>query len=157
MLGFPQEFQSTAKIREAKKDLEDTVEEDQALNISFRSIWPASKALLKNKCYMFITLAVTAEGLATGGFSSFLPKFFEAQYFVTASTAALYTGFIVIPGAGGGILLGGYLIKKYKWTCSQTIKMSMYFSLLAFAATASVFIGCGTEKVTGVNVPYVGQ
>eukprot|EP00794_Sanderia_malayensis_P012244 gene12244-13505_t len=157
MLGFPQEFPSTAEIRESKKELEDTVKEDGKLEVNFRSLIPASVALLKNKCYLLISLAVTFEGLATGGFSTFIPKFFESQFFVSASNAALYTGIIVVPGAGGGILLGGYLIKKYNWNCQKTIKMSMIFSLLAFVATASIFIGCGQKEITGVNVPYTGQ
>ena len=157
MLGFPQEFASTETIRAGKKDLEDTVEENPDLEINFRSLLPASKALLMNKPFMFITLAVTMEGLATGGFSTFLPKFFESQYFVTASNAALYTGFIVVPGAGGGIFLGGYLLNRFKWNCQTTIKFSMVFSLLAFGATAAIFIGCDTKRIAGVTVPYSGQ
>ena len=122
-----------------------------------RDLWKAILALMKNKCFILISLAVTTEGLATGGFSTFLPKFFESQYFVTSSDASFYSGLVVVPGAGGGIFLGGYLIKKFNWNCKKILKMSMLFSFFAFAATAAVLIGCKTKKIYGINVAYHGE
>ena len=54
--------------------------------------WPAIVALMKNGPYMCISLAIAAEALAIGGFSTFIPKFIETQFNITASRAALYTG-----------------------------------------------------------------
>lgn len=157
MLGFPQEFKSTEQRRSEKLSLEDTVIEEKPHEIKWKSLWPAAKALLTNKCFMFISLAVTTEGLTTGGFSTFVPKFFESQFYVTASTAAFYTGIAVVPGAGGGIFLGGYLMKRYEWNCKKTLKMSIIFSFLAFAATSAMYMGCGTKDIYGVNVAYHGE
>ena len=110
MLGFPQEFKKTAKLRASKRELQDTVEEDPQLHSDWKSLWPATKSLLMNKTFMFITLSTTAESLATGGFSTFLPKFIENQFHVTSSNASLYAGLVVIPGVGGGIFLGEFFL-----------------------------------------------
>lgn len=98
MLGFPPLFPNADKLKEKKKEFEDTVEESKDLNHDLKSIWPATKALFKNIPFICICLASSSESLAVGGFSTFIPKFIETQFHVTASNAALYTGLIVIPG-----------------------------------------------------------
>ncbi len=157
LLGFPQEFQSTKNIRAVKKERGDSIEDNTKLDISLKSLYPASVALLQNKSYMFLTLAITTEGLVIGGFSTFIPKFFESQFFIPASDAALYAGVIFVPGVGGGILLGGYLLKRFKWNCQETLKILILFSALALIASTSIFAGCGSKNITGLNVPYPGE
>ncbi len=157
MLGFPQEFASTEAVRAAKKELDDTIEDEDQLKLNLKSLLPASKALLQNKPYMFLTLAIATEGLIVGGFATFIPKFFESQFFVSASDAALYSGAVFVPGVGGGIILGGILLKKFKWNCQMTLRMIIVFSMLGLVSSASIFIGCGTKDITGVNVAYKGQ
>lgn len=98
MLGFPPLFPNADKLKEKKKELEDTVEESKDLNHDVKSMWPATKALFKNAPFLLICLASAAESLAVGGFSTFIPKFIETQFHVTASNAGFYTGLIVIPG-----------------------------------------------------------
>lgn len=98
LLGFPKEFPDAEILRAHKKELEDTIEEDQDLKHDLKSVWPATKALFRNPPYIFISLASAAESLAIGGFSTFIPKFVQTQFHFTASDSALYTGIIVIPG-----------------------------------------------------------
>ena len=98
MLGFPHIFSDSEEIRKKKNELEDTTEEDPRLNHDLKSVWPSIKHLLKNKSFIFLTLATSCESLATGGFATFLPKFVETQFHLTASQSALYTGIIIIPG-----------------------------------------------------------
>ncbi|XP_047145428.1 solute carrier organic anion transporter family member 4C1 [Hydra vulgaris] len=154
MLGFPRIFSDSKEIRKKKNELEDTTEEDQRLRHDLKSIWPSMKNLLKNKSFLFITLATASESLATGGFATFLPKFIETQFFLPASQSSLYTGIIAIPGAAGGIVLGGYLSKRYNWSCQSTLKYSAIIALVATALTATVFIGCNGREVVGVEIPY---
>ena len=98
MLGFPRIFPNAEILKTKKKQLEDTVEESEALNHDLKSAWPATKALIRNFPFMCICLASASEGLAVGGFSTFLPKFVETQFHYTASNAALLTGIVVILG-----------------------------------------------------------
>eukprot|EP00794_Sanderia_malayensis_P012245 gene12245-13506_t len=157
MLGFPQEFASTEDVRAAKRELEDTIQDDGQMELNFKTLISASKSLLQNKPYMFLTLAITSEAVVVGGFATFIPKFFESQFFLSASNAALYSGAIFVPGVGGGIIFGGLLLKKFQWNCQTTLKMIIVFSILGLISSTSVFIGCGTKDIAGINVAYKGQ
>ena len=63
-----------------------------------KSVWPRTKSLLKNIPFIFVTLAMSSESLAIGGFATFLPKFIHVNFNINTSDAALYTGILVIPG-----------------------------------------------------------
>ena len=157
LLGFGKQFPNAKQVQESKKECEDTIEERDDLKHDFRSAWPATKALLKNAPFLLICLASASESLAIGGFSTFIPKLIETQFHFTSSNAALYTGFIVIPGAAGGIFLGGYLPKRFNWNCSTTLKGA---SVMAFIATLTVLtslIGCDSRTVVGTDENYFNR
>ena len=65
----------------------------------------AAKELISNKPYIFTILAATSEALVTNGFAVFLPKFIQSQFSITASGASFISGIVVVPGAGGGMIL----------------------------------------------------
>lgn len=98
MLGFPRLFPNTEALEKKKKTLEDTLKKDERLNYDLKSIWPATKGLLKNPPFMLICLASGAEALAVGGFSTFFAKFVETQFYYTAARAGLLTGVVVVIG-----------------------------------------------------------
>ena len=98
MLGFPQLFPNTKALEKKKKTLEDTMKKDERLNYDLKSIWPATKGLLKNPSFMLICLASGSEALAVGGFSTFFAKFVETQFYYTAARAGLLTGVVVVVG-----------------------------------------------------------
>ena len=53
-----------------------------------RAVWD----LLQNPPFLFTMLAGASEGILTSGFATFVPKFIQNHFSVTAATAALYTG-----------------------------------------------------------------
>ncbi|XP_002169449.1 solute carrier organic anion transporter family member 4C1 isoform X1 [Hydra vulgaris] len=154
MLGFPRIFSDSKEIRKKKNELEDTTLEDQTLRHDLKSVWPSIKKLLQNKSFLFITLATASESLATGGFATFLPKFIETEFYLTASQSSLYTGIIIIPGAAGGIILGGYISKRFNWNCQSTLKYSAIIALVSTGLISSIFIGCEGREIVGVAIPY---
>lgn len=148
MLGLPRLFPDTDELRTKKRATPDYVPKNHELKLG----WPAMKALLQNPSYMFITLAISAESLAIGGFSTFIPKFVETQFNFTASKAALYTGIMGIPGAAGGVLLGGYLVYKFEWNCKQILKRASISALIATLLSAFILVGCNTyDKETTIK------
>jgi len=102
MFGFPRVFQDTEKVRAQKNQLDDTVKEDANGNNDLKSLWPSTKALLKNIPFMGICLANSCESLIIGGFVIYMAKFVETQFHVTSAMSAIYTGAVVIPGEFGG-------------------------------------------------------
>ena len=141
MLGLPRLFPNTEEVRAKKRQISDHVPANEELKFG----WPATKALLKNPPFMFISLAIAAESLAIGGFSTFISKFVETQFYLTASDAALYTGVMGIPGAAGGVLLGGYLVKRYKWGCKDILKRATVMSFIAALCSSFILVGCHTN------------
>jgi len=156
MLGFSRTFKNTESVREKKLKLSDAVKEDKNLQHDLKSAWPATKALFKNTTFIFICLGGASETLAISGFSTFISKFIETQFHFTSSNASLYTGIIILPGAACGILVGGYLMKRYTWSCKKTLKISSFIAFLGIIPILSALIGCNGRDIVGASVPYFG-
>lgn len=156
LLAFPKELPGTPEIRAEKQDYTDTVEDDNMPH-TLKQLLPSLKALLTNKPFVFLSLAAAFEGFAVGGFSTFLPKFVEAQFRIPAGLASTYTGLVVVPGGCGGMLFGGYLIKRMKWTCDKIIKACFIIASLATLWAAGMFLGCPNRAFVGVTDPYINR
>ena len=78
---------------------------DKEYGTSIRDLPSATKELFVNLPCIFSILAATCEATMATGFAVFLPKFVQSQFALTSSTASLITGSIVVPGAGGGMIV----------------------------------------------------
>ena len=155
-MAFPRELPGTAAIRAEKQDCTDYVDDDK-LPHTLKQLLPALKSLMTNKAFVCLALAAAFEGFAVGGFSTFLPKFVEAQFRIPAGRAAIYTGLVVVPGGCGGMLFGGYLIKRMEWTCDKIIKACFIIACLASLWTLGLLLGCPNRKFVGVTEPYINR
>lgn len=156
LLAFPRELPGTPEIRAEKQACSDTVE-DHNMPHTLKQLLPSLKSLLTNKAFVCLALAGAAEGFAVGGFSTFLPKFVEAQFRIPAGLASTYTGLVVVPGGCGGMLFGGYLIKRMNWTCDKIIKACFIIASLATLWAAGLFLGCPNRAYVGVTDPYINS
>uniref|UniRef100_A0A3B4ZTE5 Solute carrier organic anion transporter family member 5A1 n=1 Tax=Stegastes partitus TaxID=144197 RepID=A0A3B4ZTE5_9TELE len=96
----------------------------------------AAVRILSNVTFLFVSLSYTAESAIVTAFITFIPKFIESQFGIPASNASIYTGVIIVPSAGVGIVLGGYIIKKLKLGARESAKLAMIcsgVSLLCFS------------------------
>ena len=155
MLAFPWELPGTPQIRAEKQSLSDTVQDEQIPH-TLKQLLPTLKSLLTNKTFVFLSLAASFEGFAVAGYSTFLPKFVESQFRVSAGSASTYTGLVVVPGGIGGMLLGGILIKKMKWPCDKIIRACFFISVVAFLCSVIGLLGCPDREFVGVTLPYKG-
>ncbi|XP_021348098.1 solute carrier organic anion transporter family member 4A1-like [Mizuhopecten yessoensis] len=57
-----------------------------------------------------------------GGLATFGSKLLQEFYHVDLTKAGLIMGLITIPGSGGGMLLGGYLVKRFDWKFQGIIR-----------------------------------
>jgi len=156
LIAFPSELPGTSEIRAEKQDCTDFVE-DHNMPHTLKQLLPSLKSLLTNKAFVCLSLAAAFEGFAVGGFSTFLPKFVEAQFRLPAGTASTFTGAVVVPGGCGGMLLGGYLIKRMKWTCDKIIRACFIIACLATLWAFGMFLGCPNRAFAGVTHPYVNS
>ncbi|XP_074063563.1 solute carrier organic anion transporter family member 5A1 isoform X2 [Macrotis lagotis] len=64
-------------------------------------------------------------------------------------------GLIIVPSAGVGIVLGGYIIKKLKLGARESAKLAMICSGVSLLCFSTLFIvGCESINLGGINIPY---
>ena len=93
-------FSGTAKYRaERQSEIHQTVDleqiEKRGSQNTIRNFPFAIKSLLKNLTYVLIILAGCASGGAVSGATSFLSKFIQNEFHITAGNAAIYAGKVV--------------------------------------------------------------
>lgn len=156
LLMFPRELPGTAIIRAEKKALSDTVDDPNNPH-TLKELLPSLKSLLTNPTFVFLALAAAFEGLAVTGFSTYSPKFVEAQFRMTSSQASLYTGLVTVPGGSIGMFAGGYLIKKMKWNCAQILRACSIIATIAFICVSVILFGCPNREFAGITTPYFNR
>ncbi|XP_029611663.1 solute carrier organic anion transporter family member 5A1-like [Salmo trutta] len=115
----------------------------------------AAIRILSNTTFLFVSLSYTAECAIVTAFITFIPKFIESQFGIPASNASIYTGVIIVPSAGVGIVLGGYIIKKLKLGARESAKLAMICSGVSLLCFSTLFIvGCESINLGGINIPY---
>ncbi|XP_057713656.1 solute carrier organic anion transporter family member 5A1-like [Corythoichthys intestinalis] len=115
----------------------------------------AAMRILSNVTFLFVSLSYTAESAIVTAFITFIPKFIESQFGIPASSASIYTGLIIVPSAGVGIVLGGYIIKKLKLGARESAKLAMICSGVSLLCFSTLFIvGCESINLGGINIPY---
>ncbi|XP_041360902.1 solute carrier organic anion transporter family member 4A1-like isoform X2 [Gigantopelta aegis] len=121
---------------------------------SFKDLLLSIKLLVINPTFMFLNLAAASEGILLSGFSTFGPKFVEAQFSLPSSSAAQYIGFAAIPAGGGGTFLGGYLVKRFNLKMRGIIRLCMIACAVAFLTIFVFLINCENVPFAGINVNY---
>ncbi|XP_006639753.2 solute carrier organic anion transporter family member 4A1 isoform X2 [Lepisosteus oculatus] len=110
--------------------------------------------LLKNPTFIFLCFAGATEATLIAGMSTFGPKFLESQFSLSASEAATWFGYMVVPAGGGGTFLGGYIVKKLNLRCRGIIKFCMFCGVISLLAIFIFLIHCPNMPMAGVNAPY---
>eukprot|EP00073_Rattus_norvegicus_P046661 XP_017448809.1 PREDICTED: solute carrier organic anion transporter family member 5A1 isoform X2 [Rattus norvegicus] len=133
--------------------LDDNVKKDNAS--LYLDLPRAAVRILSNMTFLFVSLSYTAESAIVTAFITFIPKFIESQFGIPASNASIYTGVIIVPSAGVGIVLGGYIIKKLKLGARESAKLAMICSGVSLLCFSTLFIvGCESINLGGINIPY---
>ncbi|XP_055870857.1 solute carrier organic anion transporter family member 4A1-like isoform X4 [Biomphalaria glabrata] len=112
------------------------------------------KLLLTNIPFMFINLAAAADGVLVAGFSTFMPKFIEYQFGVSAGTAALYVGLAVVPAGGGATFAGGFIVRLFNLKVRGILRLCTIMSFVLFALAFSLLMECDTGPFAGVTLSY---
>ncbi|XP_014662179.1 PREDICTED: solute carrier organic anion transporter family member 4A1-like [Priapulus caudatus] len=160
MLGYSRELPGAAaaraeRISEVHKKGDDDEVTRSGFGTSFRDIPIAFTNLLRNPTFMFLNLAGATEGMLVAGFATFMPKYVQFQFALTASFAAILMGFIVVPAGGGGTFLGGYIIKKLQMNCEKIVRFCAIVCMSAVPLTLAFLVQCPQGHIGGFNAPYL--
>ncbi|KFQ55890.1 Solute carrier organic anion transporter family member 2B1, partial [Nestor notabilis] len=107
---------------------------------------------VRHPVYLLVVLAQVNLSAMVAGLATFMGKFLERQFSLTASLANMIIGAVNIPGAMVGIVVGGAILKRFQMSlrqCSAMCVLGMFLCLLL--AFPLLFLGCPTQKVAGVT------
>ncbi|KAM4820443.1 solute carrier organic anion transporter family member 1B3-like isoform 2-T4 [Thomomys bottae] len=116
------------------------------------------KSILSNKLYvLYLIMSLLHLSTFIGSFS-YVFKYIEQQYGQPSSHTNFLLGVITLPAVASGMLLGGYLIKKFKLTVVGIGKMSFCFCLMAVLLhVTNYMLICERRQVAGLTVAYDGS
>lgn len=156
--GFPPALPNSAQyMEEHRKEVyknKDKTDDDVPRTFSFVNIWKSLKLLITNPTYVFLSLATATDGILLVGISTFIPKYIEIQFGLPSSTAALYVGFVAVPGGAGGTFLGGYIIKKFDLHVKRIIQITIAAVAGSLVFSLVLIINCPSIPLAGVNIMY---
>ncbi|NXX17145.1 SO2B1 protein, partial [Podargus strigoides] len=107
---------------------------------------------LRHPVFLLVVLAQVNISAMVAGLATFMGKFLERQFSLTASLANMIIGAVNIPGAMVGIVVGGAILKWFQMSlrqCSAMCILGLFLCLLM--AFPLLFLGCPTQKVAGVT------
>ncbi|KAF8383700.1 hypothetical protein PRIPAC_72842 [Pristionchus pacificus] len=125
--------------------------------LDVRHIPIAIYRILTNGSYMLITLAVAVDGLVVTGASSFMSKYLERQFSVAPSKANVLIGCIMVPMAGVGTMLSGFIVQHFRLSCVKTLKFSIGLLLMSLLLTPMYLIYCDHDPLVGMEKHYPGS
>ena len=134
---------------------------------SLKDFPTAVRRLLRNKVLLFRTASSVLHILPLAGLYTFLPKYLESQFQLTASRANMIAGIAGILVMGFGIFASGIFMRKYKpkarsvaaWIATAALLYTIGMVILMFlgckqgsnfvglnsAAAANTHVTCGTQ------------
>ncbi|XP_077415317.1 solute carrier organic anion transporter family member 5A1-like isoform X2 [Vanacampus margaritifer] len=149
------EMSSDDDVLKEKSNNNKAVSSSMGFGKDIKDLPKAAVRILSNVTFLFVSLSYTAESAIVTAFITFIPKFIESQFGIPASSASIYTGVIIVPSAGVGIVLGGYIIKKLKLGARESAKLAMICSGVSLLCFSTLFIvGCESINLGGINIPY---
>uniref|UniRef100_A0A8C3VRA6 Solute carrier organic anion transporter family member n=1 Tax=Catagonus wagneri TaxID=51154 RepID=A0A8C3VRA6_9CETA len=107
---------------------------------------------LRHPIFLLVVLSQVCMSSMVAGMATFLPKFLERQFSVTASYANLLIGCLTIPLAILGIVVGGILVKRLRLGprhCGILCLLGALFCLIL--STPLFFMGCSSHQIAGIN------
>ncbi|XP_043820910.1 solute carrier organic anion transporter family member 1A2 isoform X4 [Dromiciops gliroides] len=118
---------------------------------------PLMKSLFCNRIYVLFLVTSILQFNAFIIMFSFLPKYMEQQYGISASEAIFLMGIYNLPPICFGYLAGGFIMKKFKINMKQAAYIAFCMSLLDYFLNMLCFLTvCDNSPVAGLTVSYEG-
>lgn len=108
--------------------------------------------MLRHPIFLLVVLSQVCTSSMVAGTATFLPKFLERQFSITASFANMLLGCLTIPLVIVGIVVGGVLVKRLHLSPMQCSALCLLGSLLCLLLSLPLFfIGCSTHHIAGIT------
>ncbi|XP_004632641.1 solute carrier organic anion transporter family member 2B1 isoform X2 [Octodon degus] len=108
---------------------------------------------LRHPIFLLVVLSQVCMSSMVAGMATFLPKFLERQFSVTASFANMLIGGLTIPTAIVGIVVGSSLVKRLHLGPMRCATLCLLGSLLALVVSLPLFfLGCSAHQIAGITL-----
>nr|XP_056703673.1 solute carrier organic anion transporter family member 1B3-like [Euleptes europaea] len=122
-----------------------------------KDFFKSLKRVLGNRMYSVMLCCSLLQFSSFIGYLTYNPKYMEQQYGQSASKSNFITGLFILPAVSIGLLLGGFIMKKFKLGMVATTKLAFGASITAFLISLLYLVmGCENRKVAGLTVSYEG-
>ncbi|KAK6009011.1 sodium-independent organic anion transporter [Ostertagia ostertagi] len=122
--------------------------------LDVRHIPIAIYRILTNAPFMLITLAMAIDSLVVTGASSFMSKYLERQFNVPPSRSSLLIGCVMVPMAGIGCMISGFIVQYFRLNCVTTLKLAVGLLFVSLVLTPMYLIYCPHDPLVGVETTY---
>uniref|UniRef100_A0AAA9SAU6 Solute carrier organic anion transporter family member n=1 Tax=Bos taurus TaxID=9913 RepID=A0AAA9SAU6_BOVIN len=106
---------------------------------------------LRHPIFLLVVLSQVCMSSMAAGMATFLPKFLERQFSVTASYANLLIGCLTIPLAIVGIVVGGILVKRLRLGPVHCGTLCLLSALCCLVLSPLFFMGCSSHQIAGIS------
>nr|XP_004611341.1 unnamed protein product [Sorex araneus] len=147
------------KTSEEKHQTADSINSSQEnVTADLADFFQSLKSILTNPLYVLLLLSTLLHVSAFIGIVTYVIKFLEQQYGQSASEANTVIGAISLPTVAAGIFLGGYIIKRFKFTLLGSAKFAFFTTSVAFIFYLSNFaLICEKKSIAGLTLTYDGN
>ncbi|XP_004620721.1 solute carrier organic anion transporter family member 2B1 [Sorex araneus] len=107
---------------------------------------------LRHPIFLLVVLSQVCLSCTVAGMATFLPKFLERQFSITASYANMLIGCLSIPAAILGVVVGGVLVKRLRLGPRHSTVLCLLGALFCLLFSLPLFfMGCSTHQIAGVT------
>lgn len=120
------------------------------VEVSFDDFKKALKRLWNNKIYRFNTASSVSYMFGLIGYWTYMPKYLETQFQISASEANVYTGLVGVACSALGVLVSGAAISKFQPRAQYLAAWNVIVELIdAVGHFAFTFMGCPDMNLHG--------
>ncbi|KAL3872708.1 hypothetical protein ACJMK2_035914 [Sinanodonta woodiana] len=161
-MGYPKRlpgYQQLQKMRrsEAHTGTDNGLVSQASFGKSIKDFPVALLLLLRNVPFLLVSLACSAEALIVEGYATFGVKILHQRFNLDIPTAGSIFGIVTIIGSGGGMLLGGYLVKRFQLKCLGIMRLCSGFMMVSLLLSPAFLVYCPSPSIYGVSTLYPGQ
>lgn len=159
MCGFPRKVNrtktsSSGKNINSKKEDNDNIKSDENTENSenaLKRFFNEFKTIFLNPPFVCLALASAVEGILIQGFLSFISKFFEYQYRISATTSTIITSVIAVFSVIVGSISGAQIVEKFKFNSKKSsFLMSMVYLVTSFSFWM-LLLSCKEDEFIDIN------
>ncbi|XP_017300046.1 solute carrier organic anion transporter family member 1C1-like [Diaphorina citri] len=120
------------------------------VEISFKDFKATMKRLWLNKIYRYNTLSSVSYMFGTIGYWTYMPKYLESQFQISASEAGVVTGLVGLTCSAMGVLVSGGIVSKFQPRPRYLAAWNVFVEVLdALGHFSFTFMGCPDLNLHG--------